>query len=118
MPYKDPEKQKEAQRRHYESNRGKYAESSKAAREKRRVQMNELKSGPCTDCGVRYPYYVMHFDHIGTDKVMDISKLISRASWQTVLDEIAKCELVCANCHAERTHSRNQYNKYHTGVAQ
>jgi hypothetical protein len=110
MPYSDPAAQKAAQRKHYEANRGKYAASSKAARDKRRDRLKELKSGPCTDCGVSYPYYVMHFDHIGTDKVADVSKIITRGSWQDVLDEIAKCELVCANCHAERTHQRNQYN--------
>jgi hypothetical protein len=109
MPYKDPEKQKEAQRRHYAANSGKYIESSRRARDRKRELMKELKSGPCVDCGVSYPYYVMHFDHIGTDKVADVSKLLTLKAWQTVLDEIAKCELVCANCHAERTHQRDSY---------
>lgn len=106
MPYKDPEAQKEAQRRHYESNKENYAESSKAARARRRERMKELKDKPCTDCGIAYPYYVMQFDHIGTDKVAGVARLAQLKSWQTVLDEIAKCELVCANCHAERTFQR------------
>ena len=89
-----------------EGQKMKYAESSRKARNARREKLKELKSGPCTDCGVSYPYYVMQFDHVGTDKVADVSKLISLKAWQTVLDEIKKCELVCANCHAERTHFR------------
>ena len=106
MPYKDIEAQKAAQKRHYESNKGKYIESSKKARDRKREKMKELKSGPCVDCGVTYPYYVMHWDHIGTDKIADVSRLAQLKSWQTVLDEIEKCELVCSNCHAERSYQR------------
>lgn len=109
MPYSDPEKQKEAQHQHYLKNKGKYAEASRIARERKRELMKELKNGPCVDCGISYPYYVMHWDHIDTDKIADVSKLMALKAWQTVLDEIAKCELVCSNCHAERTHQRNQY---------
>lgn len=72
---------------------------------KRREFWNSLKDAPCTDCGIRYPPYVMQWDHTGDDKEFTIAKF-----WQysksRVLAEIKKCELVCANCHAERTHSR------------
>ena len=73
---------------------------------RRREFFNEIKSVPCTDCGIQYPPYVMQFDH-RTDEV----KLFTIASrWQLskkrLLAEIAKCDIVCANCHAERTHSR------------
>jgi hypothetical protein len=108
MPYKDPEKQKAAQKQHYEDNRGKYAEASYAARQRRKMKIRELKKDPCVDCEVNYPHYVMQFDHINSDKVGDIGTMISNYSWQTVLDEIAKCELVCANCHAARTYLRAQ----------
>jgi len=46
----------------------------------------------------------MHWDHRpGTDKLGDVSNLLGRLCKQRVLDEIAKCDLVCANCHAVRT---------------
>ena len=106
MPYTDTEKQKQAQAEHYIANKAKYAASSKAARERKKILLAELKKGPCTDCGNSYPPYVMQFDHIGTDKMGDISKMVTKVSWQRVMDEVAKCEVVCANCHAERTHSR------------
>lgn len=111
MPYKNPEEQKAAQKRHYQNNKGKYSASSKAARDRKRELMKDLKNGPCVDCNVKYPYYVMQFDHVGTDKIADVSKLAQLKAWrQTVLDEIAKCELVCANCHAERTYQRQLNN--------
>jgi hypothetical protein len=108
MPYKDPEKQRAYLAAHYEEKKIRYRESSRAARARRRELMKELKSGSCVDCGVSYPFYVMQFDHIGTDKVASVSQLAQLKAWQTVLDEIAKCELVCANCHAERTWTRQQ----------
>ena len=71
-----------------------------------RQEIRDLKeSKPCTDCGIKYPYYVMQFDHISDNKSFSISRL-SRKTRRQVYEEINKCELVCANCHAERTHSR------------
>ena len=59
---------------------------------------------PCADCGERDPV-VLEFDHL-RDKTFDIgSKLIHKA-WPAVLAEIAKCEVVCANCHRRRTARR------------
>ena len=54
MPYKDPVKQ---------------ASFRKAWREIRRTETQAIivaaKNVPCMDCGVRYPTYVMDFDHAG-----------------------------------------------------
>lgn len=71
-----------------------------------REWMIELKRKPCADCEISYPPYVMHWDHL-PDHLKEFNlgdgKLYSKAR---VLAEIAKCELVCANCHAERTYQR------------
>jgi len=68
-----------------------------------------LKAGrPCTDCGRVYPSQVMQWDHLpGFDKVGDVSEAFWGRSRGEVLAEIAKCELVCTNCHAIRTFDRN-----------
>lgn len=64
------------------------------------------KDVPCADCGIVYPHYVMHFDHLGVEpKLFTVSQMRTKTK-QVILDEIAKCEVVCANCHAERTHNR------------
>lgn len=47
----------------------------------------------------------MQFDHIRGEKLMIIAKAIvspARYKVQLLLDEINKCEVVCANCHALR----------------
>jgi hypothetical protein len=73
---------------------------------KRRAWLNEFKGKPCIDCGIQYPPHVMDFDHrIGTVKIMNVS-LAYRRSKSAVLAEMAKCDLVCSNCHRTRTFNR------------
>lgn len=73
-------------------------------RQRRREWMDELKSGPCADCGHTFPPVCMDFDHLGDDKTQIVSRLVyGNASKARVLAEIAKCELVCSNCHRIRT---------------
>jgi hypothetical protein len=106
MPYKDPIKQKQALARHYKKNKQLYRVAAAATRVRRINKVNTLKSVPCVDCGVQYPPYIMQFDHTQPGKVDSISRLVRRASMPAVLAEIAKCEVVCANCHASRTYNR------------
>jgi len=50
----------------------------------------------------------MQWDHLpGTAKKREVSNMVLRGfRRRTILEEIAKCELVCANCHAVRTFNR------------
>ena len=67
-------------------------------------------SNGCVDCGIKYHYSAMQFDHKeGREKEANINALMWRAGFDRVLSEIAKCDLVCANCHAFRTYKR-QHN--------
>jgi hypothetical protein len=60
----------------------------------------------CADCGFRAHPAALHFDHLpGTTKRRGMSRL-SGVPWEEALAEIAKCEVVCANCHAIRTAER------------
>lgn len=108
MPYKDRERQRECWKRHYERNRSRYIQKRKTYNDKIRVYIENVKaSSACTDCGKKYPPYVMDFDHTGDDKKFNVSGLYVRGSLRQVKEEIAKCEIVCSNCHRERTHKRN-----------
>ena len=70
--------------------------------------MRELKHDKaCADCGISYPYYVMQYDHVWGDKVFSLSHC-DRYSWEEIISEVEKCEIVCANCHHTRTWSRIQ----------
>jgi hypothetical protein len=64
----------------------------------------EQKAHPCVDCGIQYPVFVMQFDHVRGEKRFNIGRATTKIkSIQTLLEEISKCDLVCANCHAIRT---------------
>ena len=97
---------------HYRAHRQRYIDA--AGRRKRRVVATRmafvvayLRENPCVDCGETDPV-VLEFDHL-RDKRFSISEGLQGRNWQSVLDEIAKCEVVCANCHRRRTARRGGF---------
>ena len=94
---------------HYAANRERYIEQARASKEALRLErtrylLEYFKAHPCVDCGERDPV-VLEFDHL-RDKSFAIGAKLVQFAWQTVLDEIEKCEVVCANCHRRRTAQR------------
>ena len=61
---------------------------------------------PCVDCKINYPYYVMDFDHVRGKKHANVMELVTTLSKKKIDEELAKCEIVCSNCHRVRTHLR------------
>lgn len=79
---------------------------NEARRAANKAALIAYKQRPCADCGVEYPHYVMDLDHRpGVEKEFEISGKYwkGRAAF---LAELAKCDVVCANCHRVRTHTR------------
>lgn len=65
-----------------------------------------LETHPCVDCG-ESDWVVLEFDHVRGEKRRNLSYMITRGfSMRNLLDEIAKCEVRCANCHKRVTHQR------------
>lgn len=91
----------------YMNNKDNYKRRSSKRKQENRSFITELKSKPCMDCKQTFPPVVMEFDHKDpSKKIMNISKMIDRGcSKEAILLEVAKCELVCANCHRIRTFS-------------
>ena len=72
--------------------------------------IDERKNAPCADCGGRFPAVCMDFDHRpGETKVGEISGFTKGIA--ALKREIAKCDLVCANCHRIRTSKRLREEK-------
>ena len=93
-------------RSHYRNNKRQYLDRNVRSYMKRRELVRQLKSCPCADCGVQYPYYVMDFDHReGETKEYQLNR-IDRMTTRAILNEIKKCDVVCANCHRVRTYKR------------
>lgn len=73
----------------------------------RREIINYAKDRPCMDCGIKYSPWIMQFDHRNPiDKKIEIGSHGQQRSKETLIIEIAKCDVVCANCHSERTHNQ------------
>jgi hypothetical protein len=93
-------------RSHYRRSKQSYLQRNLRAYAERRQMVLDAKSRPCADCGVQYPYYVMDFDHRdGASKLFSLHS-VHRVTKKAIRREIEKCDVVCANCHRERTHRR------------
>jgi hypothetical protein len=108
---RDKEKQKEYARKHYLANREKMIQRAREDTVRRRKilrkYIDNAKDVPCLDCGNKYPPIAMDFDHISNDKLYNVATMVNAAfSIQTVVKEMAKCEIVCAVCHRIRTYNR------------
>ena len=71
--------------------------------------LNSIKlARGCVDCGYRAHAVALDFDHLpGFEKRKGVALLCHRGAKRAVLDaELAKCEIVCANCHRVRTQRR------------
>lgn len=87
-----------------EGQKEKYHARGRSTKTKRRTIVNSYKDKPCMDCGVKYPPFVMDFDHRDpSKKVAGINELIKTGTMDQVIDEIEKCDVVCSNCHRVRT---------------
>jgi hypothetical protein len=91
---------------HYAANRQRYID--RAGTRKRELALERtlylieyFRSHPCADCGETDPI-VLEFDHL-RDKSFSVGMDLARRGWQQILDEIEKCQVVCANCHRRRT---------------
>ena len=70
------------------------------------IQEHKTKNCICNDCKESYPYWMLEFDHLD-------NKSFAVSQWrqhtldiEKVKEEIEKCEILCANCHRNRTFTR------------
>ena len=68
----------------------------------RKWRLIQLLGGCCSRCGYRANLAALEFHHARGDKEFQLDmRTIANRSWQTVLAESKKCQLLCSNCHAE-----------------
>lgn len=102
----------EYKQRHYAANKQRYVD--KAIQRKNRLREDNVNrlvaffaTHPCVDCGETDPL-VLEFDHVG-EKSFGIAQALRDRFWAAILEEIAGCEVVCANCHRRRTARRGGF---------
>jgi hypothetical protein len=104
MPYKNKEDKKTALRKYYLNNKKKILKNRKKTgsilRSKIKAMYDEYKSTlKCSKCNENDPC-CLDFHHIDpNNKKNNVSCLLNRYSWNTILQEIQKCIVLCKNCH-------------------
>lgn len=95
---------------HYLRNKNYYKNKRKEYSNKRLIEFYEfLKTKQCVDCGNK-DIRVLEFDHV-SDKNFNIAEKINNTPLTTLMNEINKCDIVCANCHRIRTCAQFNYYK-------
>ena len=103
------ERRKVTYKEHYEKYRDEYLARGKIRRTKLRAEFRSnmlqfLKRKACITCGEN-DIRVLELDHIdSSQKTFNISQAVRIGkTWQQVLEEIKKCQILCANCHKIKT---------------
>ncbi len=105
--------QAEYRREHYLRNRRRYIDRSHRRKqqlwaERTQLLLDYFLDHPCADCGETDPV-VLEFDRL-RDKRFNIGTKLATHRWEDIVEEIAKCDVVCANCHRRRTARRRSSN--------
>lgn len=94
----------------HQRNKERRRQAIRLRRSTKRQYVHDLKEGKsCLDCGIEYPPYVYDFDHLPQfEKSFPLSSTGMRdKTMEEIIAEVAKCELICANCHRHRTYMRS-----------
>jgi len=69
----------------------------------RRLALVNLRGGKCAHCGYAKNLAALSFHHLDdTKKSFQIDmRAVSNTNWETLKLEVAKCQILCANCHME-----------------
>jgi hypothetical protein len=103
-------------RKHYQKHKEKIAAGYQELYKITDWCVEKYGNNPCEDCGHWFPWECMDFDHrpeeVKTFGVADKGgRKATPKNIATVEKEIAKCDLVCANCHRIRTKGRKDAAK-------
>ena len=103
---KSKEKTREYHKKYYAANKQKYLDKNYRWEQTIKDLIREAKQVPCADCQQKYPHFVMDFDHLPEfEKSFNLAEGHKKGI-NKVKEEIAKCEVVCSNCHRIRTNAR------------
>lgn len=109
MPFTNVEEKRKYQRDHYAKNRKIYLARKKKCRKaqygRSKAIVIEAKKVGCFDCKIEFRHWVLQFDHVRGRKLGNVCDMLMLPENQ-LRKEITKCDIVCANCHADRTYQR------------
>lgn len=91
------------------------SESRRKTKDHRQAWLHGLKQKlACSECGFDQHPAALQFHHVDSStKMAGVSRLLHRvgASFEDILEEITKCMVLCANCHAIHHYKEHQERK-------
>ena len=97
---KNKEKRREKKRKYRELNGEKVSEWAREHRKERRAYCVEYLGGKCVKCGTTHN---LQFDHIKREeKKYNITEKLT-IKFDNLKEELDKCQLLCYDCHLEKT---------------
>jgi hypothetical protein len=105
MPYKNKSQNVEYQKLYYLKYKEKYLEGQRKRRDYKRDLLIEVKSkAKCKICGENNPICLDFHHRDQSKKIATVSSIVHHYGVKKVMEEIAKCDILCANCH-RKTHA-------------
>ena len=93
-----------------------YPQNHKKCKVCRRIRREEIativkkwKDRRCVHCGVKYHHAARQCDHVREEKIFNIADAARlQKSDEEILQELAKCDVVCANCHSMKSYTERR----------
>jgi len=79
-------------------------------RARRRRLLVESRGSLCSICKRKFKAHQLDFHHRdGKEKRFALSSAgMTATKWETIIEEMEKCDLVCANCHRDMHHNERK----------
>jgi len=100
IAYRKSEAFKESVRKHRRTREKAYRTETQ-----RKVRVIKVEQG-CLKCGYKEHHAALEFHHREPEKKKFRLSESRNYSWKMVLEEIDKCDVLCANCHAVLEHDK------------
>jgi hypothetical protein len=68
----------------------------------RKLEAIEFMGGACQDCGGKFPPSVYDFHHVNMETKDKNPSYVLKGGLEKAKEELAKCVLLCSNCHRIR----------------
>lgn len=105
--YANKEKCAAKHKKWMEKNKEYAKEKQRESKRKRKLESIQYLGGKCCNCKKEFHPAVYEFHHRNPlEKDRDPSKML-QLSWERLVAELDKCDLLCANCHRLKHHGGN-----------
>ncbi len=96
---------KEYKQEHYRRNKQRYLDQTAASKRKLRQWLQDYKATlKCSKCGEDHPACIEFHHRDPATKSFTIGEAVGRHSKDKIINEINKCDVLCANCHRKLHH--------------